>query len=424
MIYWNYREKGIAKNKDSGITLMALVITIIILLILSGISIGMLSGDNSIIKQARNAKTQTDISQEKEILEHAAVAAIGKSKYGNLEKDYLDAELNKYSEIEGTEKVDEGIEVAFKSGRIYLVDADGNVSEVIPPDRTGLEIGDYIDYEPDVVSTAYNLSKNYTNYSSITSITQENLDWQILRVYNNGSIDLIGSPTSQKVGLRGALGYNNGVYILNDVCKTLYSKSSKNIIAKSINIEDIEYWLTDAGVQIKNNSIGASKTYNDPYMYYPDLYQYEKNSGIDSNIADSDGIDLSESYDGYSSGLTQNKYTNTTSGLLTAKNTYYKLAINSENIKDEANSVIYNESDYWVASRSIFLNLDGSGGVNFCLRVCGTNLYSGTLFNGLGIGESGADKLLRPVVTLKKNTKVQNCLGTNSKDNPHIIESY
>lgn len=187
------------KNKASGITLIALVVTIIILLILAGISIGMLSGDNSIIKQAGNAKTQTDIAQEKEILEQATVVAMGKSKYGSVEKQYLDSELSKYSEIEDTEDVDEGIEVTFKSGRVYLVDADGNVNEVIPPDRTDLEIGDYIDYEPDGVSTAYNLSRDYTDYSSITSITQEELDWQILRIYNNGSIDLIGTPTSQKV---------------------------------------------------------------------------------------------------------------------------------------------------------------------------------------------------------------------------------
>ena len=199
MIDFKFKEKGIVKNKESGITLMALVVTIIILLILAGISIGMLSGDNSIIEQAGNAKTQTDIAQEKEILEQATVVAMGKSKYGNVEKQYLDPELNKYSEIEGTEDVDDGIEVTFKSGRVYLVDADGNVNQLIPPDRTGLEIGDYIDYEPDGVSTAYNLSQNYTDYSSITSITQEELDWQILRIYNNGSIDLIGTPTSQKV---------------------------------------------------------------------------------------------------------------------------------------------------------------------------------------------------------------------------------
>lgn len=118
-------------NNKNGITLMALVVTIIILLILAGISIGMLSGDNSIIKQAGNAKTQTDIAQEKEILEQATVVAMGKSKYGNIEKQYLDSELSNYSEVDSTEEVDEGIQVTFKTSRTYLVDADGNVTQII-----------------------------------------------------------------------------------------------------------------------------------------------------------------------------------------------------------------------------------------------------------------------------------------------------
>ena len=111
---------------------MALVVTIIILLILAGISIGMLSGDNSIINQVGNAKTQTDIAQEKEILEQATVIAMGKSKYGNVEKQYLDPELNKYSEIDSTEEVDDGIQVTFKSNRVYLIDTDGNIEKTLP----------------------------------------------------------------------------------------------------------------------------------------------------------------------------------------------------------------------------------------------------------------------------------------------------
>ncbi len=46
-----------------GITLIALVITIIVLLILAGISISMLSGDNSIIKKAGEAATLTEIAR-------------------------------------------------------------------------------------------------------------------------------------------------------------------------------------------------------------------------------------------------------------------------------------------------------------------------------------------------------------------------
>ena len=48
-------------NKQKGITLIALVITIIVLLILAGISIAMLTGENGILKKAMNAKEETQI---------------------------------------------------------------------------------------------------------------------------------------------------------------------------------------------------------------------------------------------------------------------------------------------------------------------------------------------------------------------------
>ena len=49
------------KNK-SGITLVALVITIIVLLILAGVSIAMLTGTNGILTQAQKAKLSTELS--------------------------------------------------------------------------------------------------------------------------------------------------------------------------------------------------------------------------------------------------------------------------------------------------------------------------------------------------------------------------
>ena len=53
------------KNK-TGITLIALVITIVVLLILAGVSISMLTGSNSIIKQAQNAEKETEQAQIEE----------------------------------------------------------------------------------------------------------------------------------------------------------------------------------------------------------------------------------------------------------------------------------------------------------------------------------------------------------------------
>ena len=46
-------------KNNKGITLIALVITIIVLLILAGVSIAMLTGNNGILTQANNAKTDS-----------------------------------------------------------------------------------------------------------------------------------------------------------------------------------------------------------------------------------------------------------------------------------------------------------------------------------------------------------------------------
>lgn len=65
----------IFKNtKNSGITLIALVVTIIVLLILAGISISMLSGENGILKKASEAKTVTDRAQ---IIEQEQIDNLG-----------------------------------------------------------------------------------------------------------------------------------------------------------------------------------------------------------------------------------------------------------------------------------------------------------------------------------------------------------
>ena len=49
-----------SKIATSGITLIALVITIIVLLMLAGVSIAMLTGENGILTQAGQAKEQTE----------------------------------------------------------------------------------------------------------------------------------------------------------------------------------------------------------------------------------------------------------------------------------------------------------------------------------------------------------------------------
>ena len=83
------KNKKILKRKEKGITLIALVITIIVLLILAGVSIAMLTGDNGILTQARNAKEETEKASE---LEGIQLAVIGSETKDNEYLDILDEE--------------------------------------------------------------------------------------------------------------------------------------------------------------------------------------------------------------------------------------------------------------------------------------------------------------------------------------------
>ena len=59
-------KKTKRKNEQTGITLIALIITIIVLIILAGISIAMISGQNGILNKTADASVQADIAGTKE----------------------------------------------------------------------------------------------------------------------------------------------------------------------------------------------------------------------------------------------------------------------------------------------------------------------------------------------------------------------
>ncbi|MGN1270091.1 MAG: BspA family leucine-rich repeat surface protein [Clostridia bacterium] len=81
-------------NKNKGITLIALVITIIVLLILAGISVIALIGENGLIAQSKNAEERTMIGEEKEKVELAYIYASMKKMGGSVTGQELQDELN------------------------------------------------------------------------------------------------------------------------------------------------------------------------------------------------------------------------------------------------------------------------------------------------------------------------------------------
>ena len=117
------------KNKASGITIISLVVTVIVLLILAGISITMLSGDNGILLNVANAKERTEIKREEEIVEQSVLEAINKDKFGDLTLSKLSNYLGINSKDGATvELVDGEFVITFKdTERIFKANKDGNV---------------------------------------------------------------------------------------------------------------------------------------------------------------------------------------------------------------------------------------------------------------------------------------------------------
>ena len=89
----------IFNGNNKGITLIALVVTIVVLLILAGISIWAITGENGIIKRAQEAKEETESAQVKELVEIEALGSYDSNGSFNSDKfiDNVENNLNKYN---------------------------------------------------------------------------------------------------------------------------------------------------------------------------------------------------------------------------------------------------------------------------------------------------------------------------------------
>ena len=113
------------KQKAEGITIIALAITVIVLLILAGISLNYVLGNNGIIAKAESAKTETEIASEKEKINLSAMTAQTSSDKGTISRKDLDAELkNQFGEdyiLEPDDDAEEYEITCKKSGRKYII---------------------------------------------------------------------------------------------------------------------------------------------------------------------------------------------------------------------------------------------------------------------------------------------------------------
>ena len=372
------------KNKK-GITLIALIITIIVLLILAGITISTLSGDNGILQKGKEAATEWRGAEE-------------------TEQGILDGIYNEMANISNDKKLP-------------------TIASKFNDDDTGeIKIGDYVNYSqtPLTLTNSTEVIENLTNYSGNTNsaynkvdstnpIKQEiGLKWRVLDKTAEGEIRLISEkPTTSKVMLSGAKGYNNAVKLLDDFCSDLYENSSLASNVQNLKVEDIENKLTAGALsELHAAPYGTyANTYATAYSKYPKIWEQEIGAKI-NGIAQNGTIDLSDS-----TSYTTDGAVTTASSIQVKRTIKHKSFGTSNNGQFEKDMyyelVVIKEGEtylgYWLSSRGVN---DMSNMANFdvfCINFA--NLAYMYLFASNDHNGSFAFSV-RPVITLNSGVKV------------------
>lgn len=409
-------------TRNDGITLIALAITIIVLLILAGVTIATLTGNNGILSKASEAREKTENAAAEEAVKMEVLGSFDNTGIYNKNLAKTNLETNLGAIIEENSQNDT-LKVNYK-GENFLVDKNGNIFKIeIPKD---LEIGDIVSYIPK--NQEYSWKSKYSGDLTdfILNNTTEDYEitkWKVLNINDNGTIDLIAEkPTKGTVPLAYAQGYNNGVKLLNDACNKLYGDDNKGIVSRSINIEDIENKMTEETLE----SIKKDSGTNSPVLYeeqltnpyssensmYPTIYQQEKSSVINGKNNEN-GLGASEQ----ESFIEKNSNGATNGGIIDAESiqpyqTYYYRNQNDVQTFFAGDGVgtsnlFYNllmpegtKTSYWIASRVIHV---GDDWCNFGIRCIFWGMNMPILSTSHNLEEQKQSYCMFPIVTINFN---------------------
>ena len=312
-----------------------------------------------------------------------------------------------------------------------------------------LKIGDYVKYTPDTPNTGYNLTTTKSGYSSAQTIDKmyDPSGWRIMELDELGNITKLFGNAGDKqsvVWFQGTTGYANGVYLLNDICKTRYSNASLGATAKSLSIENIEAEMSEAGIAARNSyksgetQYGTTRKYT-LYTQYPAVYTQEKYSGVGiSDIADGTQIVTGNVNNNALSKMNPNGKNRSdviydtlpsipsTAGpavlSLTCTQTHYYFS-NPSSIyyKNENfyNMLFKNGRDYWIASRYVDCNSGWTDAYFGFFWIKPNYLSQNLLFRSNGIIDYG-NHCLAPVVSFDSKITVNS--GNGTINNPYTIK--
>lgn len=397
-------------RKQKGITLIALVVTVIVLIILAGISISIILGENGLVAKAKRAATQTEeATANEEMGMYMASLRIDKDAgSGQRLAEYLSSNIGNDGLEDFLNNGDGHAQVAYK-GNKFLVNLDDYTFTYL-----GKSDGQGVNRH--IKQILNNNNEDVPGIAMVEAgeIETEDLGWKVLSVNSDGTVNLIANRnTGFEVSISGINGYTNGVKALNEICSKLYGNleinGEKVISARSVNLDDFY-----------NVTYKVSKTYTNKKKIQPYINTLDVANDGFSKEQISNYIDVSN-----------------TSGIQ-AINTQMLLANTAPTIKtiDKATekttkSMINTGNNYWLATRFSWWNWNSQTeqkeeiayeryGIRY-VRTDGN--YTGyDLFGPNGYNTSGSlginNCALRPVITVLSNSVSNKEIGTEVKIDP------
>ena len=400
-------------RKMKGITLVALVVTVVVLLILAGVSLNLVLGENGIIKKAQEAAAQTDESSATESMSMYLTGL----RLANVDgenfrlADYLSSNVGNDGIEDFLNNGDGYAQVAYK-GYKYLVNLEDYTFEYL-----GKTDGNGVNRH--IKQVLDNNNEDVPGIAMVEAgeLESEDLGWKVLSVNNDGSVNLIANNnTGFEVSLSGINGYTNGAKALNEICSKLYGNLEIN------------------GQKVKSaRSANLTDFYNVVYQLNRKYEQGQKiQPVINTKDVENDGYSTEQISNYIDAGVTSGAQASNTNMLLastspTIRSIKSATSKISEDIRNTGNN-------YWLASRQTWYGYDSQGGkVQYSENIayeCYTINYIRTdgaytnynLFQVNGFNTSGSNYTyncaLRPVITVDGSVISNKTVGTTVTTDP------
>ena len=198
--------KSTLKKTEKGITLVALVVTIVVLLILAGVSINLVLGNNGIIAKAKEAETKPSIETS---IDETKTTSDAKEEFTQSIKvktynQILEDIANEYNEEYDTKLSAADITYIKSNPQFLAIDNNG---EYIQDYKQTQKYGSYIQDKIKNIYVFINKEDN-TIISSIGKVADkvQNIDTKIVMdsqrkeyISNNKKIDITQGKTSEEI---------------------------------------------------------------------------------------------------------------------------------------------------------------------------------------------------------------------------------